>query len=300
MTPREVQLRQWLAANQGNQYAPMKVAPELDALTKEREIRQNEANELFKAKILRATEQAKLREQGLMDQSKRIADVAHTEAQTRKERLVKEPEEQYVIGADGVARPLKIEGEDPNAMPSGKLTEDQRKTLVYHGWAKMGNQAITGNDQLLAHGLQQELLGKIPFAGNAAQSDSYRRAKNGADNFILAFMRSTSGAQYGATERLDHAKAMLPKFGDDAKTLADKAAQRQQFVDSEYAGLGKQGQKMADFLERKHDPVGAESKQRLVDIEMQGVKGSQVGEVKTNRKTGAQRVWNGSRWVEMQ
>ena len=184
-------------------------------------------------------------------------------------------------------------------MPGGKLSEAEQKNLIYHGWAKLGNQAITGNDQLLAHGLAQEALGKIPFAGNAVQTDAYRRAKNGADNFILSFMRSTSGAAYGAQERLDHAKAMLPKYGDDAKTLADKAAQRQQFVDAEYAGMGKNAQKKSDYMAKSFDPGSAESRQRLIDIEMQGVKGGLPGEVKTNRRTGEQRLWNGSRWVEV-
>lgn len=302
MSPYEATLRQWVASEtaKGNIYAAPKVATQLQAMENERTIRQNEANEMFKAKLSRGTENDKLRTQAQIDQAKRIADEAHVRAQTRKEGIVESPEDKYIMGPDGVVRPIRVEGEDPNAMPSGKLTEDQRKTLVYHGWAKTGNQAITGNDQLLAHGLSQEALGKLPIFGNAAQNAEYRRAKNGADNFILAFMRSTSGAQYGATERLDHAKAMLPRLGDDAKTLADKANQRQQFVDSEYAGLGRQGQKMADFLERKHDPAGAERKQQLIDIELQGIKGSQVGEVKTNRKTGAQVMWNGTRWVGTQ
>jgi hypothetical protein len=297
MKPREVQLRNWLAANQGNPYAAMKVAPELQQLEQERTTRQTEVNELFKAQIARGTEQAKLRLQAQIDQAKRLADIEHTKAQARKEGIIKEPEDSYVLGPDGVARPIRVEGEDPNAPPGGKLSENEQKTLIYHGWAKLGNQAITGNDQLLAHGLAQEALGKIPVFGNTAQDAEYRRAKNGADNFILAFMRSTSGAAYGVSERLDHAKAMLPKLGDDPKTLADKAAQRQQFVDTEYAGLGTQARKKADFIAKNYDPGSDASRQRLVDIELQGVKGKEIGEIKTNRKTGAQVMWNGSRWV---
>jgi hypothetical protein len=305
MSQRERELRLLLSRNQGNPYASQSPAAiELGNLVEQRTARQNEVNEWHKAQIQQATEQAKLRLQGQMDQQQRIAEQEYKRAQTEKERLVEKPEEKYVLApGGGSVRPLPIEGEDPNAMPSGTLTEDQRKTLVYHGWAKTGNQAITGNDQMLAHGLYQETLGKIPFVGNAAQQDAYRKAKNGADNFILAFMRSTSGAQYGATERLDHAKAMLPRYGDDAKTLADKAAQRQQFVDTEYAGLGKQGQKMADYIAKRYDPGSTENRQRLIDIEMQGVKGGQVGEVKTNQNPkspdfGKQRLWNGTRWVE--
>jgi hypothetical protein len=302
---REVELSTWAAqqAARGNPYAASKVAAELGALQKAREIRQNEANELYKAQIARGTTQAQKRLEGQMDQPQRQATVAHTQAQTRKEGIIENPDEKYIMGPDGVARPIKIEGEDPNAMPGGKLSETEQKSLIYHGWAKQGNAAITGNDKLLAQGLVQEAIGKLPVFGNKEQSDAYRAAKNGADNFILAFMRSTSGAAYGVTERLDHAKAMLPKYGDDTQTLANKAAQRQQFVDAEYAGLGKQAQKKADYLAKNYDPAGSESRQRLIDIEMQGVKGTIPGEVKTNRNPkspdfGKQRLWNGSRWVE--
>jgi hypothetical protein len=298
MSRREVELRNLIAKNPGNPYYATAAAPELQALTLDREKRQAYSDEMFKADLLRGTEQAKLRLEAQINQKKRETDIAHTLAQTRKEGIIKEPEESYVLGPDGVARPIRVEGEDPNAPPGGKLSENEQKTLIYHGWAKLGNQAITGNDQLLAHGLAQEALGKVPVFGNALQDAEYRRAKNGADNFILAFMRSTSGAAYGATERLDHAKAMLPKLNDDAKTLADKAAQRQQFVDTEYSGLGTQARKKADYIAKSYDPASAESRQRLIDIEMQGVKGGIPGEVKTNRKTGEQRMWNGSRWVE--
>ena len=282
----------------------MKVDAELKALEAERTIRQNEANEKYKADLARATKQTEQREQARIDQAKRITDVAHTQAQTRKEGIIENPDEKYVMGPDGVARPIRVEGDDPNAAPGGKLSENEQKTLIYHGWAKLGNQAITGNDKLLAHGMGQEALGKVPVFGNKLQEEDYRRAKNGADNFILSFMRSTSGAAYGATERLDHAHAMLPKIGDDDKTLADKAAQRQQFIDTEYAGLGKQAQKKADFIAKNYDPGSAAAEQRRVDIEMQGIKGGQVGEVKTNTNPkspdfGKQRLWNGSRWVEV-
>ena len=304
MKPREVELRNWLVQNQNNPYAPMRVDTELKALEAERTIRQNEANEKYKADLARGTKRDEQRQQALTDQAKRIADIAHTQAQTRKEGIVENPDEKYILGPDGVAHPIKVEGEDPNAPPGGKLSENEQKTLIYHGWAKLGNQAITGNDKLLAHGLGQEALGKVPVFGNKLQDEQYRRAKNGADNFILSFMRSTSGAAYGVTERLDHAKAMLPKIGDDDRTLADKAAQRQQFVDTEYAGLGKQAQKKADYIAKSYDPGSAEAEQRRVDIEMQGVKGGQVGEVKTNKNPqspdfGKQRLWNGSRWVEV-
>lgn len=298
MRPEHAALEQQKIQYKNNEYALSILNQKTAPYEREMAIRQNEANEKYKAEIARVTKQKELREQALMSAAEREANVAHTRAQTEKEKRLTNPEDTYYQVAPGVYRPVKVEGEDPNAAPGGKLSENEQKTLIYHGWAKLGNQAITGNDKLLAHGMGQEALGKVPVFGNKLQDEDYRRAKNGADNFILAFMRSSSGAAYGATERLDHAKAMLPKLGDDDKTLADKAAQRQQFIDTEYAGLGKQAQKKADYIAKSYDPGSAENNQRRIDIEMQGVKPAGLHDVKVNKKTGARRVWTGSHWVE--
>jgi hypothetical protein len=297
MTPREIQLNQWLAANQGNPYAAMKVAPELQTLQAERTQRQNEANEQFKAEIARATEQAKLRQQALMDQAKRIADIEEAKARTQKERLIDPYEKQYVLGPDNVARPLAIQGRSADTMPQVKLTEPQSKALVFHDWARLGNEGMQGREELLAKGLQQEMLGKVPFAGNALQSAEYRRARNAANNFVLAFMRDTSGAAYGAKEMYDHASAMLPKLGDDAKTLADKAAQRSAFINNLYGSLGP-GREIADFSIRKQKET-EQARQQAIDAEMQTHVPKGIGDTKINLKTGAKRVWNGKNWVEM-
>jgi hypothetical protein len=74
MTPREIQLNQWLAANQGNPYAPAKVAAELGQLRAERNLKQDQLTKLYEAKITQQTELVKMREQQLADQAKRILD----------------------------------------------------------------------------------------------------------------------------------------------------------------------------------------------------------------------------------
>ena len=81
MKPREIELRELLAKHQGNPYAAQSpAARELGQLELERTIRQNEANEIFKEGLKRRTELIKLREQGRMDQAKRILDVQKIEA----------------------------------------------------------------------------------------------------------------------------------------------------------------------------------------------------------------------------
>jgi hypothetical protein len=154
---------------------------------------------------------------------------------------------------------------------------------------------LKGNDQLLAHGLTQEALGKVPLFGNQMQDAEYRRAKNAANTFVLAFMRSTSGAAYGEKERYDHAVSLLPKYGDDSKTLADKAAQRESFLNAEYGGMGLGAQKIADYYKSQRTPQTV--KQDLADIELQSLPKT-VGKIVTNKHTGEKRMWDGTHWVE--
>lgn len=186
-----------------------------------------------------------------------------------------------------------------------QLTEPQTKALVAHTWASQANDTlkeIKNSDQLLAQGWSEAAKGKIPFLGNKALSDDYRRADNAAQTFILAFMRSTSGAAYGEKERLDHAYAMLPKLGDDAKTLADKAAQRAGFIASEYASLGVPGQRYADNIAKQNaaekQAAGAQQ-QVTIDNEMKGVTPKGVGDIKYNKNNPqVQRRWDGQHWIE--
>jgi hypothetical protein len=190
----------------------------------------------------------------------------------------------------------KIAGYDPNVAPNPKLNEDQRKTLIFYNWAAPAHELLKGKDKLFAEGAQQEVLGKVPFAGNKLLSDEYRLAKTAANNFVLAFMRSTSGAAYGAKEAEDHARGMLPKWGDDPKTAAFKAEERQRFVDSLHGSLGP-AREVVDWHAQRKLTIGAD-KQQSINDEMREVQPRGFGDVRVNKKTGAKRVWNGSIWME--
>jgi len=105
MSPREIQLRQWLSTNQGNPYAAAKADPELQTLAKERETRQNEANEIFKAKVSRATKGEELHQTGRMTQEERIqesarraTDLKYQEQKLREEGLKRRQE---LVGEGG-------------------------------------------------------------------------------------------------------------------------------------------------------------------------------------------------------
>ena len=187
--------------------------------------------------------------------------------------------------------------QDPNAMPQVKMSKEQADNLTFYGWAGKAHKNLQGKDQLLAHGLSQELLGKVPVFGNQLQEAEYRRARNAANSFVLAFMRDTSGAAYGAKEMYDHASAFLPKQGDDQKTLDDKAAARERFVQGKYAGLGQGGQRVAQWQDAqdtaKDQTAAAKS---ITDV---GRPGRRIGETVTSNKTGKQRVWDGKQWQDL-
>jgi len=189
-----------------------------------------------------------------------------------------------------------IAGANPDVAPSPKLTEDQRKTLTFYNWAKPAHELLKGKDKLFAEGAQQEVLGKVPFVGNKLLADDYRLAKTAANNFVLAFMRSSSGAAYGPKEAEDHARGMLPKYGDDPKTAAFKAEERQAFLDSLHGSLGP-AREVVDWHEKRKTIAGAD-KQEGINQEMRDVQPRGFGDVRVNKKTGARRVWNGSYWME--
>jgi hypothetical protein len=291
-----------LNANPNNEYYKTGAVGQLYANeAAKQKLQQDQLNEAYKKQIETQAAMQMERQKQLADQQKRILDAQKTEAEVAQGKVptiktVGGQELQYDAATGKWIVPPQAAPADPNAPPNVNLTEPQAKALTFHSWAKQGNAGLVGNDQLLAHGLQQELLGKVPYFGNQAQNDQYRRARNAANNFVLAFMRDTSGAAYGAKEMYDHASALLPKLGDDPKTLADKASMRQSFVDTLYGGLGP-GRQIADFYDKKH-AAAAQDKQSAIDSEMAGITPKGIGDTKHNVKTGAVRVWNGKNWVE--
>jgi hypothetical protein len=289
-------------ANPNNEYyAKGAIGQTLNNEIAKQKLQQDQATEAYKKQVDTQAAMQMERQKQLADQQKRILDAQKTEAEVAQGKVptlktIGGQELQYDAPTGKWIVPPQAASTGADGPPNVNLTEPQSKALTFHSWAKLGNAGISGNDQLLAHGLQQELLGKVPLFGNQAQNDQYRRARSAANNFVLAFMRDTSGAAYGAKEMYDHASALLPKQGDDPKTLADKAQQRQSFVDTLYGGLGP-GRQIADYYDKKH-AAAAQDKQSAIDTEMAGITPKGIGDTKHNVKTGAVRVWNGKNWVE--
>jgi hypothetical protein len=312
MSPTEAKLRDALARNPNDEQLARRLSPVIQTLEANRTAENTRRIEQYKADLQLKNSMTTKVEDARMSAPERAANAEKTQQEIRAGNLPKPIDignnrkvmQDPVTGL--LTRP-KVEGDNTNQMPDVTLTEDQRKTLTFHGWASLANVMLQDKKtaDLLAHGASQEALGKVPVFGNQLQQDEYRRAKNAANNFVLAFMRSTSGAAYGPKEAEDHARAMLPKQGDDPKTLADKAAQRNNFVQTLYGGLGP-GREVADYLAKERKSNGPDTnsaamdaKQQKIDEEMQHVKPLAFGDKRTNKKTGATRTWNGSHWVEM-
>ena len=218
------------------------------------------------------------------------ADIAHVQAQTAAQQL-QEVSGKMVRNPDGSYSPPRITGVDQNAAPDVKLNESQTKALTYHDWASIGNETVKSNEKLLAEGTGQELLGKVPFAGNKLLDNKYRKAKAGAEQFVNAFMRATSGGAYGEAEAAREARAMLPRSGDDPQTLELKRTQRDAFVKNLYGGLG-EGKKLADFYGKERTAKETQKREKL-NTEMEGKDKS-----KTYQKGGVFREWVGDHWEE--
>jgi hypothetical protein len=258
----------------------------------------NQAHEIYKAQVIDDRAYELKRQEMLGTAAQRGLTAAESQRKLAKPDLEDIEGKMERDPVTGVWGPPKLATpQDPNAMPQVKMNKEQADNLTFYGWAGGANKNLKGKDELLAHGLQQELLGKVPVFGNQLQTAEYRRARTAANSFVLAFMRDTSGAAYGAKEMYDHASNFLPKQGDDPQTLADKAAARERFVQGKYAGLGQGGQRVAQWQDAqdaaKEQAVAAKS---LTEV---GRPGTRIGETVTSKKTGKQRVWDGKQWHDL-
>jgi hypothetical protein len=109
---------------------------------------------------------------------------------------------------------------------------------------------IKDGDKILATGLKEELAGRVPFVGNALLSSKYRAMRHAADSLTQAHLRQLSGAGYTAAELTSVAGGIIPIYGDDARTLAQKAEQRTAVERGLYLSSGK-GRPLIDYANKE-------------------------------------------------
>jgi hypothetical protein len=193
--------------------------------------------------------------------AKDIADVANIQERTRKESRVEDPQSKYVVGPDGVARPLQIEG-DTSAPPLPK-NEFQLKSVKHY--EQMNDaEKIIGEGKALRHG-PSALGSQMPVVGGYLQTDAYRKERSAAERWVINKLRQESGAQIAEKEIDREVKAYFPVPSDDAKTVADKTAARKAATEGMMEASGREGKKFLEWKDKQKAAAETASKAETAD-----------------------------------
>lgn len=129
-----------------------------------------------------------------------------------------------IYGPDG--KPILTRGPAPTGKP---LTEGQSKDV---GFATRARAALTTlepiADSLTARGDTMLNSPLIPLGlGREYQSENFQVANNAGQNLLLAILRKDTGAAVTPTEEKTYGDVFLPRPGDGAALLAQKAQARE-------------------------------------------------------------------------
>lgn len=208
------------------------------------------------------------REQKIEEQktgaAKDVATVAHTQAQTRKESMTDTPEEKFVVGPDGIARPLRIEGATNREPPLPK-NEFQLKSLKHHE-QMVDAEKIIGEGKAL-RSAPSATGSRVPIVGGYFQSDAYRKERAAAERWVVNKLRPESGAQFSETEIDREVRAYFPQPSDDAKTVADKNAARRLANEGMLESSGREGKKYMEWKNARAAEADAAKAAERADAE---------------------------------
>jgi hypothetical protein len=288
--PDAIDAQRKILENPGNQYVQQRGQMIIQRLEEQRKQQQGLIDEDYKAKQTQQRELAKLREEQLATQTKRIADEEHVRQQISTGKIIQMEGRAYKVQDDGTLKDI-TPGQTGEGPPQIKMTQDQSDTLKFYKMGKTAASQLEGKERLLAEGWASELAGKVPFAGNKLMSSQYRAAKNAAGLLVQADLRDTSGATIGTKEFSDRFDLLIPRPGDDALIIRQKAEARRAVLEGQRLALGT-ARPMADYVDKEHAKEQAEKASTLAR-EMEGKDKS-----KTYEKNGIFRRWNGSYWEE--
>lgn len=182
--------------------------------------------------------------------AKDVAEVANTQARTRKEGIVEDVDSKMFIGPDGIARPIQVDSGTGSARePPLPKNEAQLKALKHH--EQMADaEKIIGDGKAL-RGIQSATGAKVPVVGAYLQSDAYRKERAAAERWVINKLRPESGAQFSDAEIDREVKAYFPQPSDDAKTVADKNAARRIANEGMLESSGREGKKYMEWKNSK-------------------------------------------------
>jgi len=266
------------------------LTPLLEQEVSNRSIRQKQREEAHKEQATHNRALDLKREDQLYGAPKTAADIAHIQQQIATGKIIQMEGRAYRVQDDGTLKDI-TPGQSGDGPPQIKMTQDQSDTLKFYKMGKTAATQLEGKERLLAEGWKEELAGKVPFAGNKLLSSQYRAAKYAAGLLVQADLRDTSGATIGTQEYKDRYELLIPKPGDDALAMQNKAEARQAVLEGQRLALGT-ARPMADYVDKEHAKTRAE-KAATLNREMEG-----KDKGKTYEKNGVFRRWAGDHWEE--
>ena len=262
----------------------------LKPLWEQEDAKIKQAHEAYKIKAEEYKALKLKREDQLTGAAKDIANVEHIRQQIATGKIIQMEGRAFRVQDDGTLKDI-TPGQTGEGPPQIKMTQDQSDTLKFYKMGKTAAAQLEGKERILAEGWAQELLGKVPFAGNKLMSSQYRAAKNAAGLLVQADLRDTSGATIGTQEFKDRFDLLIPKSGDDALAQKNKAEARRAVLEGQRLALGS-ARPMADYVDKEHAKERAE-KAATLNREMEG-----KDKAKTYEKNGVFRKWVGDHWEE--
>ena len=167
----------------------------------------------------------------------------------------------------GTATPVL--GADGKPLQSGKsLTETQAKGTLFATRAAEADEILNtvGQGGKVQPGLIKRTAESIPFVGeglgtmlNVTQSSEQRRVEQAQRNFVNAILRQESGASISPSEFASAQKQYFPQPGEDAETIAQKAANRRTAIAGMAVQAGPGMQRMQQMRQQTQQPMRAKN-----------------------------------------
>jgi hypothetical protein len=164
---------------------------------------------------------------------------------------------------------VPVIGPDGKPLQGGRpLTESQGKATTFANRAAEADQILNtvGQGGKVQPGLLKRVGESIPFVGeglgtmlNVTQSSEQRRVEQAQRNFVNAILRQESGASISPSEFASAQKQYFPQPGEDAETIAQKAANRRTAIAGMAVQAGPGMQRMQQIRQQTQQPMRAKN-----------------------------------------
>ena len=187
----------------------------------------------------------------------------------QKLQIAKASRPQWITTTDANGNPVQKNtqtGEIKSTPQPKAMTSDQSNAAVFAD-RMQASERILLKPEIAAAALKidQKLKSSIPGVGNYLITDEYRMYDQAKRDFINATLRRESGAAIADSEFDNANKQYFPQPGDDAKTLAQKAANRK----TAYTGISRAaGPSYKPTILKPLEKIDVEPTQDEIDAEI--------------------------------